>query len=263
MPIAKAPISVVVPCYNCKETIDESITSILRQTLQPAEILLVDDASRDGTLDVLCSYASMHPDMVRVIELTENAGPGVARNAGWNAAKHPWIAFLDADDLWHSQKLEIQWNWLALNPLFVLCGHKSQLIDESINSDPVFYGSSPLTLRGMLISNKLPTRSVMLRKDIPLRFGDRSLTEDYLLWLKIIASNLPSVYLDVCLAYSGRPDFSPGGYSGQLWTHEKRELKAISQLRSEGYLGWASTQLVKLWSLLKFVRRLWISWRLS
>jgi len=118
-------------------------------------------------------------------------------------------------------------------------------------------------LREMLISNKLPTRSVMLRKDIPMRFGDRTLTEDYLLWLQIIAANLPSALLDVCLAYSCRPDFSPGGYSGQLLMHEKRELKAINQLGSEGYLGWASTQLVKSWSVLKFVRRLWISWRLS
>lgn len=254
-----APITVIIPCYRCRAEVEGAFDSILKQTLQPAEILLIDDASGDGTLDVLRLLAAVHAPRVKVIAQAQNGGPGRARNAGWEAATQPWLAFLDADDAWHPRKLEIQWGWLIAHPEVALCGHESRYtegrIDHPVDGSP---SAIRLTLGRMLVSNRLPTRSVMLRRDLPFRFRGRDVTEDYLLWLQIIGAGLPSYRLPLCLAYSFRPDFSPGGYSGQLWIHEKRELAAFRVLRAEGDLAWPGMLLASAWSLLKFMRRLWL-----
>lgn len=255
---SRAPVAVIIPCYRCGATIHRALDSVLFQTLQPAEIVLIDDASGDGTLDVLRELEKKYAPRVRVIAQAQNGGPGLARNAGWEAATQPWLAFLDADDAWHSRKLEIQWGWLTAHPAVALCGHHSRFTEAPI-APPVDTAPSAirLTMPSMLVSNRLPTRSVMLRRDVPFRFQGKNVTEDYLLWLQVIAANLPAYRIEECLAYSLRPDFSPGGYSGQLWTHEKRELAALRALREERKLSLPVFLVASSWSLLKFLRRLW------
>ncbi len=251
-----APITVIIPCYRCIDTVSRALNSALNQTLQPSEIILIDDASGDGTLDLLLEFEKEHRPRLRVMTQKSNGGPGLARNIGWDAASHPWLAFLDADDEWHPRKLEIQWAWLVEHPEAALCGHGTKLSDGHF--DHVSEGSmavSRLTIFQMLISNRLPTRSVMLRRDLPFRFRGKNVTEDYLLWLQIILARLPAYRMDVYLAYSMRPDFSPGGYSGQLWRHEKRELAALETLRIEGHLSWPVWFVASGWSYVKFLRR--------
>ena len=226
------------------------------QSALPAEVLLIDDASKDGTLALLHELSKRHGSIVRVISMPVNVGPGLARNAGWAIATQPWLAFLDADDLWHPQKLELQWSWLQTHPEVSLCGHSTQLMREGVYGPaPHTFSATRLTLTHMLISNRLPTRSVMLRKDIVMRFADKRVTEDYLLWLEAIANGYIAYRLDVCLAFSIRPDFSPGGYSGQLWAHEKRELAALDCLASKVRLRPGLVLLASIWSIIKFMRR--------
>ena len=254
-------ISVIIPCFRCQETVERALDSVLAQSLQASEIFLIDDASGDGTLDLLRDLERLHTPLVRVISLAENGGPGLARNAGWDAASQPWIAFLDADDAWHPRKLEMQWGWLSAHPEVDLCGHDTRWaadgrIDHPVKSAPQV---SWLNLKQMLLSNRLPTRSVMLRRELPLRFRGRDVTEDYLLWLQIIADGRIASRLEVCLAYSLRPDFSPGGYSGHLWAHEKRELAALRTLGVEGQFSWFMWIGSSTWSFVKFLRRYWLS----
>lgn len=239
---------------------ERALSSALNQTLPPEEILLIDDASGDGSLDLLHQLERLHAPRVKVIALTKNGGPGLARNAGWEAATQPWLAFLDADDAWHPRKLEIQWTWLQSHPDVALCGHASQFSEKGTLDAPVNEMPDAVRLSAirMLISNRLPTRSVMLRRDLPFRFRGREVTEDYLLWLEIIFAGYVAYRLEACLAFSLRPDFSPGGYSGQLWTHEKRELAALRALRSASRLSWPAFVLSAGWSIMKFFRRLWL-----
>jgi GT2 family glycosyltransferase len=93
-------VSVVIPAFNVEDLISRALDSILVQTVRPSEIIVVDDGSTDGTAHQVERYG----DKVRYIH-QENSGPSVARNTGIRAATSDWVAFLDADDLWHPDKL--------------------------------------------------------------------------------------------------------------------------------------------------------------
>jgi len=257
-PSNMAPVSVVVPCWRCSATIERAVASVASQTLPPVEVLLVDDASGDTTLDMLQRVAAAYPlGWVRVLRLEQNAGPGGARNLGWAHATQPWLAFLDADDAWHPAKLEHQLRWLADHPDAILCGHGTAVATHE--QDHPLVPSQPTGWRvsflHMLVSNRFPTRSVLLRRSLPYRFGSREVTEDYLLWLEVILGGCVCYRIESPLAMSFREEHSPGGYSGQLWRHEKRELRAWLALRRKGAISSLTAGIALAWSLIKFVPR--------
>lgn len=120
-----APVSVVIPAYNSEEFIGEAISSALGQTLRVSEIIVVDDGSSDQTAEVA---AKLGASVIR----QEHGGISVARNAGIRAAKHDWIAFLDADDIWEPKKIEYQWAAIRRHPdVGLVSCHLSQWIHGS------------------------------------------------------------------------------------------------------------------------------------
>jgi glycosyltransferase involved in cell wall biosynthesis len=119
------PISVIMPAFNAEAHIAAALASIRAQTAAPAEVIVVDDASTDRTCEIARAWGA------RVIEQASNGGPAAARNAGAAAASSPWIAFLDADDAWHPNKLAAQWSALGHWPDAGLCftGYHVQFSD--------------------------------------------------------------------------------------------------------------------------------------
>lgn len=100
------PVSVVIPAYNGEATIDETLRSVRAQTHARLEIIVVDDGSRDGTIEAVLTHAAVDP---RVSVLRQaNAGVAAARNTGWRSATADLIAFVDADDLWAPAKIARQ-----------------------------------------------------------------------------------------------------------------------------------------------------------
>src|SRR5690242_4967891 len=95
-------VTCIVPVFNGERYLGEALDSIFAQGHQPLEVLVVDDGSTDGSAAVAKSYG----DRVRYF-FQPNAGPAAARNLGLEAARGEFIAFLDADDLWHRDKLAI------------------------------------------------------------------------------------------------------------------------------------------------------------
>jgi glycosyltransferase involved in cell wall biosynthesis len=250
--------SVVVPCWRAGATIARAVSSVAAQSVRPLELLLIDDASGDGSVHVLQSIAEEYgSDWVRVIEMQANGGPGPARNAGWDRARGEYVAFLDADDAWHPRKLEVQYEWMIQHPDVPLCGHPTVLWaqGQSMPVIPPVLRSSRINLLAMLVANRFPTRSVMIRRDVPFRFGDRGLQEDYLLWLQVIASGSPCYILHAPLAMAFKPEYSPGGYSGHLWTCEERELMALATFYKSGGISAITWAAASVWSLCKYVRR--------
>lgn len=255
-----APVSVVIPCYRCAKTIRRAVASAAEQTLRPLEVILVDDASGDDTLGELRAIAREHgDDWVRVIALERNVGAGEARNAGWDAARGEYIAFLDADDAWHPRKIEVQYDFMRRNPDVALSGHAHRIV-RSIPERPAEIAEvrpREIAYSRLLLSNRFITPSAMLRRDTAHRFapGKRHM-EDFLLWLTIAASGGKVVRLDAELAYIFKAPYGETGLSAELVAMERAELDVYRRLRGMGRLGATASTLLRLYSVAKFARRL-------
>jgi glycosyltransferase involved in cell wall biosynthesis len=258
-----APISVVIPCYCCSQTILRAVLSVLDQTYLPKEVILVNDCSPDQglTLQELRNISEKYVIIPFIIvSLDVNMGPGIARNMGWDQASQPYVAFLDADDTWHPRKLEIQYKWLHAHPAIVLSGHYSLEADQrsQVNKEHPSNGdieADEILFWDMFVSNRFATRTVMVRSDLPFRFKEKKYSEDSLLWLEIIIAGYKAVVLKANLALSYRPEFSQGGYSGSLWAHEKRELNSWLFLYRNGKIALTTYFFAISWCLTKYLRR--------
>jgi glycosyltransferase involved in cell wall biosynthesis len=257
-----ASVSVIIPCFRCAATIVRAVESVACQSLLPLEIILVDDCSEDGTLDVLFKLqARFGTEWVKVCELSENAGPGTARNTGWALARGRYVAFLDSDDRWHPQKIELQYRWMEHHPNVVLVGHLMAIDDGS--DDPVFDGYMILPVqvscRKLLASNRFSTPTVMLRRDIAQRFADgERYAEDYRLWLHICFFSGECYLFERVLAYMYKSPYGAAGLSERLWDMEKGELSSYWGLHRAGGISTLSFGLWSCLSFVKFLRRIFL-----
>lgn len=104
-------VSIIIPVYNAERYLRQTIDSVLGQTYQDIEVVAVDDGSGDGSVEILRDYG----ESVNWFS-QQNLGAAAARNAGVAASSGSYIAYLDADDYWHANKLELQLAWLRSEP---------------------------------------------------------------------------------------------------------------------------------------------------
>ncbi len=253
-----ATISVVIPCFNSATTIERALRSVEHQTIAPHEVLVVDDASSDNTTSVVRSFATQSSLNIRVIEQQKNGGPSVARNAGWQLATGEYIAFLDADDMWHPQKLEIQMHHMQKSPACVMSFHDHEFSSsEHFDALPHTPHTSYATLRNYLIRNRSATPTVMLRTAIHERFTDtKRFAEDYLLWMTIIANHGNALHIHAPLAHCSNPGYGGTGQSGRLWKMERSELSGFATLWRARSISAATLIAVSAWSITKYLLRL-------
>lgn len=110
----KPIVSIITPAYNCANTIEETYSSIKSQTFSSWEWIVVEDCSKDKSFDCIKSIARDDSRIV-VLKTEQNSGAAVARNLGIEKARGKYIAFLDADDYWDSNKLEKQLDFMVKN----------------------------------------------------------------------------------------------------------------------------------------------------
>jgi glycosyltransferase involved in cell wall biosynthesis len=120
-------ISVIIPVFNRRREVLRAIASVLRQTRPADEILVVDDASSDGTAEAV---AELREKRIRVLRHSQNRGAAAARNTGIEAAQGDWIAFLDSDDEWDQRKLALQSDALARAPAEMPAGVTGYVIQD-------------------------------------------------------------------------------------------------------------------------------------
>jgi teichuronic acid biosynthesis glycosyltransferase TuaG len=152
-------ISVVIPFYHAEEFFEASLNSVLSQTIKVNEIIVINDGCGKPSEDYLAKFTD-----ITLINLTHNQGPSIARNTGIKAAKSNWIAFLDADDLWEPNKLELQLQFLEKHPQFIAC-HTGI---ETFNSDGPLrqFIDKPfdLVIKDLLISSHVTPPSLIIKK---------------------------------------------------------------------------------------------------
>ena len=124
-------VSVIMPSWNTAKFIGESIQSVINQTYQHWELIIVDDCSTDNTDEIVASFGDSR---IRYLKNDENCGAALTRNRALREAKGEWIAFLDSDDLWNPEKLEKQLFFMNQNE-FVFSYHDYEKIDEK--SEPL------------------------------------------------------------------------------------------------------------------------------
>lgn len=254
-------MSVVVPCFRCAPTIERALESVRCQTTAPSEVLLVDDASNDGTaelLERLAQYAGkdLHS---RVIRLRSNAGPSAARNAGWEAAREKYVAFLDADATWHPQKVQLQHRFMEAHEDVAVAGHLRVVMPGALDVArfPEQLPVVDLRFHDLLWSNPIAPSTMMVRRQLQHRFPDAlRRMEDQRFLLDLTRAGHKLALLRAPLAAHHKPDFGAGGLSADLVAMEKAELENYRTLWRERALGTPLLITLYAWSLAKFGRRL-------
>lgn len=248
------PVSVVIPAHNSGSTIERAIASVFAQTQPPGEVIVVDDCSTDDTCDVVRRMTSAAPVPMKLIVLDLNVGPSHTRNVGWETASGKYVAFLDSDDTWHPNKLEIQCSWMELHPECAASGHLTGSPAETPERHATRTRS--FSLRHFLVRNRVSTPTVMVRRDICERF-DPSLwfAEDYDLWLRIIARTGGITRLESRLTRLHKADFGESGLSARLFPMYRGELTAIAHLRASGAIGFSTQATVVGWLTAKYLVR--------
>ena len=231
------------------------------QTVRPLEVIIVDDCSDDGTQAELMRYGEMYPNLVRLIFLNENIGVAGARNCGWEAATQPLIAFLDSDDAWHPQKIEIQFSYMNDNPGVDICGHDFEMILTG-NNIPNWkivdsIKSKEITNQSLLISNPFVTPSVMLRGKIKDRFIDNQRhMEDHMLWMQVALNGGKIHKISLPLVATYKKSFGESGLSSQLLKMQFSDLRNYKNLLRMGCINYWQWVFYSILSCLKFLRRL-------
>ena len=122
-------ISVVIPVYNLEHYIGTTIDSVLNQTVLPDEVIIVDDGSTDNSISVIEEYINKNPDNFIRLVRQKNSGPGAARNRGIEVAQSEWIAFLDGDDIWLPEKINMIRKAISQYPDISIFTHDEYEVD--------------------------------------------------------------------------------------------------------------------------------------
>jgi len=225
----KYKISVVIPTLNRITTLQRALDSVINQTYKPAEIIVVDNGSSDGTLKFL---REQYP---KITILTENKiGVSSARNKGIKKSINQWIALLDSDDAWHPRKLEIQTSMLdsALKEYNLI--HTDEVWfrnNKHINQMKKHKKQGGYIFERCLSLCCISPSSVLFKKNILDKVGlfDESLPvcEDYDMWLKICSS-------EEVLFAQDKLTYKYGGHKDQLsksyWGMDRFRIKSIENI---------------------------------
>ena len=191
----KCEISIIMAAYNAERTIQRAIQSVLMQTYQDFELLVVNDCSTDRTAEIVQTFSD---ERIRLIQNEQNMGVSYTRKHGLEEALGEWIAVLDSDDAWTSDKLE-----------------KQMQLQKAKNAELIFTGSSFMNSNGdaldwtlhvpktihykrLLKQNLISNSSVLVRKILYAQYytvGDQ-MHEDFAIWLKILQSGIMAYGID-------------------------------------------------------------------
>jgi len=168
---ARPMVTVVIPCFNAQAFLPRTLESVRAQTHANLEIIVVDDASSDRSVEIVRSYAA-RDSRVRLLVRSTNAGtPGAPRNDGVANARGEWIAFLDADDLWHPMKLELQLRALREHGALMCSTLMKDFVDEReiVVSPPRDPKVQRIDLGMQLRKYRTPTSSIVAHRDLMRR----------------------------------------------------------------------------------------------
>lgn len=203
-------VSVIMPAYNSEQFIEKSIRSALMQTCSNLEIIVIDDCSKDGTVQIVQKLAQ-EDDRVRLIQNETNLGAANSRNKGMDCSRGAYVALLDSDDIWYPEKLEKQIKLAEETGAGLLYSSYAMVDEQGKKKCRDFVVNEQITLESMLRKNEIGCSTVLLRGDViqQRRFSNAYYHEDYVLWLQLLkegvkAAGIREVLVDYTLRDNSR-----------------------------------------------------------
>lgn len=194
-----------MPSYNAERFIEKSIQSVLLQTYDNFELIIIDDCSKDKTVDVIKTFSD---ERIKLHINQINSGAAVSRNKGIREAKGKYIAFLDAEDIWLSDKLEKQISFME-DKKYYFSYTDYRICHNGVWENVIRTGPNTLTYRKILNYCYCFTSTVIYNREIVglIQIEDLKKNNDYAMWLLII-KKVKGYRLKKCLAYYIKHDGS-------------------------------------------------------
>lgn len=254
-------ISAVIPAYNAEDTIERALDSIKNQTRLDLvkEIIVVNDGSNDRTLSVVENFKKNNEFLNIIIITQENAGVSTARNVGIRVATGTWIALLDSDDEWFSDKIEKQFLIIEKHPDIMLLGGDFREKSVSILGRKI-KNLYKATVKDICIVNFPQPSTAIFRKKIFNEIGGydetRRFAEDGQYFLKIC--HLYNCYYQpgqVVYYDRGKRGFGSSGLSANLKEMYLGNLQNFKELYEEKIISRGFYYFIKTYSVIKYFRR--------
>ena len=236
--IEKEKISIIVPMYNAEKFIGKTIESVLAQTYQNWEMLIMNDVSTDNSLAIVSVYAKKD-ERIKIVNTEKNVGVVKGRNFLIDLASGKYIAFLDADDYWHNEKLEKQIKFMKEKNASISCTEYTRVKENEEKINDVII-KEEISYNDMLKNNYLGCLTVIYDAEkIGKRyFKELEKNEDYVLWLEIV-KDVNTIYgLKENLAYYRVLDNSRSSNkvkTAKVRWEIYRKIKKLSLLKSIYY----------------------------
>lgn len=210
-------VSIIMPTYNCEKFIEETIQSVLTQTYQNWELLIIDDCSSDNTKDIVNKYV-INDNRIKYEILETNSGAAIARYTAIKKANGKYIAFLDSDDLWNEQKLEKQIKFMQKNNYYFTYTNYKIIDEDSASLNKVVTGPKTITKMGMYNYCWPGCLTVIYdREKVGLiQIENLKKNNDYAMWLKVIQKANCYLLDEVLASYRIR--------TGSISNHSKVKL---------------------------------------
>lgn len=229
----RADVSVILPSFNSEETIFRAIDSVIAQKLLPEELIVIDDGSYSP------EYLARIPDHIgnlikhKIIRLQKNRGVAHARNIGLANASSSYVAFLDADDYWHCDKLNIQLP-LMIESDVILSAHR---YISNLNTNNFSSTSQPCShfiyYQQLLLKNHFATPTVVAKRSKFLGFDENlKRMEDHKCWLENTLMG-PALLIDLALAGGFKRPIGQSGLSADMHAMHRDAILAFGSLYCE------------------------------
>ena len=180
-------VSIIMPAYNCEKYVEEAINSVLAQTYQNWELIVIDDGSKDNTFQIITEFGQKD-SRIKPLQNEKNMGVSATRNRGIDLANGDWIAFLDSDDMWVPTKLEKQLKVAEEKSAEFLFTGASYIDEEGKPFKGIFEIPEIVSHKRLRYLNVISCSSVLIKKKFfnTIRMERDEMHEDYAAWLRIL-----------------------------------------------------------------------------
>lgn len=247
--VAMNDVTIIMPAYNAEKYLEQSVDSVIAQSYRNWKLLIIDDCSTDGTL-ALAERLAEKDQRISILHNEVNCGVAKTRNRGIQEADTEWIAFLDSDDVWETEKIKRQLLLAKVDVDIVYCSY--DLIDENgVRMNRPFIVPTNTNFHLMLTSSVISCSTALVRTRILKEhfFNSSAFHEDYLLWMELLRLPCKAVGDSTVLAYyrqtkDGR-NIHKGNAAKERWRIYREYLHLNILFSMFAFLGYSIKGIIK------------------